>query len=127
MDRSTRNQKPAARSVWQFVFRRRLPLESETALFIALSALDVVLTWQLLIRGGHYESNPIADYFIAGWGRKGMVTFKFVMVAFVCVVTQVIAHRRLEAARRVLRFAILVLGGVVVYSTILLLRSMSVV
>lgn len=105
----------------------RLPLETETALFVLASTLDVFMTYLLL---GHraggdvvfVERNPVARFFIESWGVSGMVYFKFAMVAIVCVVAQLIAARRPQTARRVLGLATVIVAGVVAYSLVLLLR-----
>jgi hypothetical protein len=99
-----------------------LPLETETSRYVLVSALDVFLTY-LLIRQPHFtEANPLALYFINHWGVKGMVWFKFGLVAFVCVLSQAIARHKPEAACRLLNFATLVVGAVVAYSVMLYLR-----
>ena len=104
-------------------------LSGEVWLFLLFSIADVVLTFKLLnlpsneIRFG--ESNPIAQFFFAHWGPKGMVYFKFILVAFVCVVAQVIAAHRVETARRLLTFAILAVAGVTVYSAFLYIRAVT--
>lgn len=110
-------------------FLRRLPLEHETAIYLLVSAFDVFMTYLLLRNdrapeSGQYffEANPIARFFLHHWGMKGMVYFKFTVVAFVCVLAQVIAARRLETARRLLNVASLIVGAVVVYSLVLYLR-----
>lgn len=110
------------RTGWRRFFGR-LPLETETARFIGVSALDVFFTYLLLAYGGYYEANPIAWWFIAGWGIKGMVYFKFGMVALITVLAQLIAVRHLVAARRVLNFGTLVVSVVVIYSLTLLVRN----
>lgn len=103
-------------------FRGHLPLENETLWFILVSALDVFMTY-VLIRQPHFrEGNPIAAYFLNHWGVKGMVYYKFFMVAFITVITQVIARTRVDIAARILQFATLVVGGVVIYSLVLYLR-----
>jgi len=99
-----------------------LPLETETVWFLFVSALDVFMTYLLIRQPGYTEGNPLAAYFLNHWGVKGMVYFKFAMVAFVCVITQIIARSREDIARRILQFATLVVGGVVVYSLTLYLR-----
>lgn len=105
------------------LFGGQLPLESETAWFVLVSALDVFLTY-LLIRQPHYtEANPIAAFFINHWGIRGMVYFKFFMVAFVAIISQVIARSREDIARRLLQFATVVVAGVVIYSLMLFIRS----
>ncbi len=109
-------------SLLQWIFRRRLPLERETSLFIIVSALDVIMTWILLRREGFVESNPIASYFLHGWGIKGMVYFKFALVAFITVLCQIIALKKEDVARRILQFATVLVACVVLYSFSLLLR-----
>ena len=52
-----------------------------------------------------------------------MVYFKFMMVAFVFAIVQIIAHKRVETARKLLSFAILAVGSVVAYSAVLYLRA----
>ena len=56
-------------------------------------------------------------------GCAGWFYFKFFMVAFVCILTQIIAIKKEETARWVLNFAIVVVAGVVIYSLTLLLRN----
>ncbi len=99
-----------------------LPLETETVWFVLVSALDVFMTYLLIQQPGFTEGNPVAAYFLNRWGIKGMVYFKFFMVAFVAVISQIIARTREETAARLLQFATLVVGGVVVYSLLLYLR-----
>lgn len=101
---------------WGRLFGRSLPYETETSLFILVSVLDLLMTSVLLYTGKARESNPVANYFLAHWGIKGLVAFKFAMVAFICVLAQVIALRRPETARWLLIFATVVVGAVVVYS-----------
>jgi hypothetical protein len=114
----------------RFVVRKPLPLETETALFVLASALDVFMTYILLrYQGDHggttrfYESNPIAHSFFLQWGVPGLVGFKFAMVAFVALITQLIAHSQVASARRVLNFGTIVLVGVVLYSLALYMRN----
>lgn len=106
-----------------FLFRDKLPLETETCWFILVNVLDFFATYLLLRRGGR-EVNPVARWFLETWGLvKGLLAYKFLLVAFICVVTQIIALRRVETARKVLRFGIVVVGAVVLYSLILLGRA----
>jgi len=88
-----------------------------------VSALDVFCTYVLLARGGHEESNPIARWFFDRWNIDGTIAFKFTMVAFVCIIAQIIARYSLVKARYLLIFVSLIVGGVVVYSLLLLMRS----
>ena len=99
-------------------------VQQETLLFVLVSALDVFMTYILLCQGEgglFMESNPVARFFIAEWGPKGMVYFKFAMVAFVSVLAQIIARHKPRVARWLLLGATGVVSLVVVYSLRLLL------
>lgn len=103
-------------------FLRSLPLEHETALYLLVSAFDVFMTYLLLRTDRAVEANPIARFFLHRWGIRGMIYFKFALVAFVCVLTQIIATRKESTARRVLWLATAVVSFVVVYSLVLYAR-----
>jgi len=119
-----RPKKPKSKSILHTLLSRSLPLESETARFILVNVLDIFMTWFLLWKwsGKFTESNPIADYFIDHWGIRGMVYFKMGMVAFIVVLSQIIAGKKPESARWLLNFTTLVVAGVVIYSFVLLIR-----
>jgi hypothetical protein len=124
---SGRDDRPSPVRALYLAIRHRLPLESETALFVMASTLDALLTRFLLLYGGpnghtFVESNPIPRYFFESWGLDGLIYFKFALVALITIICQVIARRKVEVARRVLNFASLVVMGVVIYSAILMLR-----
>lgn len=105
------------------LFSKQLPLEQETTGFILVSSLDLFMTYFLLrMDRGFFESNPIANYFIHHWDVVGMVGFKFTVVAFVCILAQVIALKNLGRARQVLQIGIVIVFSVVVYSATLLVR-----
>ncbi|NOX53674.1 MAG: hypothetical protein GXP27_04410 [Planctomycetes bacterium] len=123
--------KKALQSLLRTLFGRDLPLERETALFIFVSALDVFMTYVLLRHSAEgrtvhifTESNAVARYFLNHWGIKGLVMFKFAMVAIVTVLAQLIAMRRLDTARRLLNVATLLVCAVVIYSLVLLVRGL---
>ena len=99
---------------------RALPFEHETSLFILVSAADLFMTYILLWQGAFRESNPIADYFLKQWGAKGLIGFKFAMVAIVCTLAQIIARKKPETARRLLSLATLFMSIVVLYGFALL-------
>ena len=107
-----------------------LPLETETCRFVLTSLLDLFMTFLLLyfsnrgmMRNVVVESNPIAQYFISGWGTLGLVWFKLAMVTIIVLVAQVIATKRPVVARFVLNGATLFVGSVVAYSTLLLIQN----
>lgn len=115
---------PRRAAIWRFLFRDKLPLERETAWFVLVNVFDFFATYLLLRRGGFRESNPIARWFMEGWGAvQGLLWYKLALVAFVCVMVQIIARRRLRTARWVLWFGTGVVGVVVIYSITLLVRS----
>ena len=120
----------------RFIFRLRkivggeLPLETETCRFVLISLLDLFMTFLLLyfsnrgmMRNVVVESNPVARYFISGWGTMGLGWFKIGMVTLIVLATQVVATRRPSVAQLLLNGATLFVGSVVVYSACLLLQN----
>jgi hypothetical protein len=117
-----------AGGLWYTLFRLSLPLQRESALFVIVNVLDVMMTYLMLSdvpepegRAMFYESNPVARWFFVGWGLSGIVIFKFTMVAVVAVIAQIVALRQLQVGRRLLEFGTLVVSVVVLYSMYLLL------
>ncbi len=105
------------------IFLGDLPLEAETSFFILVNVIDFFVTYWMLAVGGFRESNPVAAYFLHRWGPvKGMLIFKLSLVTFVILVSQLIALKRPETARRLLIFGSLAVAGVVVYSLMLYSR-----
>ncbi|MBT3212325.1 MAG: hypothetical protein HOK57_13135 [Planctomycetaceae bacterium] len=107
-----------------------LPLETETCRFVLTSLLDLFMTFLLLyfsnrgmMRNVVVESNPVAQYFIGGWGTFGLVWFKIAMVTIIVLIAQIIATKRLLLAQYVLNGSTLFVGSVVVYSTFLLFQN----
>jgi len=108
-------------------FRQKLPLEHETALFILVNVLDFATTYYMLMHreqgdGSFYESNPVAQYFLNHWGVRGLLLFKMAVVAFVCVVAQIVATKKASSARLLLVAGTIVVSIVVVYSLKLFLH-----
>jgi uncharacterized membrane protein len=96
---------------------------AETRAFILVNVLDIVMTWFLLNRqNGFYESNPLAQHILHSWGPKGMIYFKLGAVAFVCIIVQIVNQRRPDRARMILTLGTLIVGCVVIYSLVLLIR-----
>ncbi|MGQ0637113.1 MAG: DUF5658 family protein [Planctomycetaceae bacterium] len=118
----------SASSLRDLIVRFSVPLEFETLLFAVVSSLDLLFTWQLLTHEtetsafAFVESNPLAEYFLCGWGFSGLAFFKFSLVGVVAVVCQVIARRKIDVARRLLRFGTLAVFAVVAYSATLLIQ-----
>jgi hypothetical protein len=116
------------RGIWHLLFRLALPLQRESALFVIVSVLDVMMTYMMLSdvpepdgQAMFYESNPVARYVFYRWNLPGIVIFKFSMVAVVEVIAQIVAIRNLHLGRRLLEFGTLVVALVVLYSMYLLL------
>ena len=118
--KSSRYDNPLWRLL-HFGFRQRLPLEHETALFILVNVLDFATTYYMLMHrdsgnASFFESNPVARYFLHHWGLRGLLWFKMAVVAFVCVIAQIVATRKIATARLLLVAGTIVVSIVVVYS-----------
>lgn len=111
--------------------RRALLFETEISWFVLVGALDVFMTY-IILRFSHdgqtrhtlVESNPVAAWVLHRWGMRGMVIFKFIMIAVVVTIAEVVGQVRPVVARLLLLGGTLVVGSVVVYSLLLLLRSL---
>lgn len=103
------------------LIRRELPLQNETSYFILVNMLDFFVTYSLLSFGA-IEANPLADYFLKNWGHAGMLWFKLASVAFICILSQLIALISFRHARFVLIAGTVIVSIVVVYSLFLLAR-----
>ena len=121
-----RKRKPRPIGNW---FTTQLPLETESTRFVLVNALDLFMTFLLLyfsnrgwMQKNVIESNPAALFFIRRFGTSGLVFFKFGVVVLVLLISQIIAKTRLATARWLLDLGSLVVGGVVVYSLLIMLR-----
>lgn len=103
-------------------FTRKLPLETETCVFILLSAFDVFMTYILLSMDNFIESNGLANMILIRFGFKGMVYFKFSVVLVVVIIAQIIATRRIQTAQRLLYAGSFITLCVVIYSMYLFVR-----
>ena len=116
---------PDQKNEHKSILRGNLPLERETCWFILVNALDVFMTFILLNLEDFVEANIVANYVLSRWGVRGMVYFKFAIVAFITVVAQLAAVKKLSTGRWLLNFGTLITGAVVVYSGFLLVRWLS--
>lgn len=73
--------------------------------FVLISAVDVVLTWFILLIGGT-ELNVVADAVIALFGLHGILTYKFCLVILVVLICEVVGRRRPRVGRQLARAAI---------------------
>lgn len=113
------------------ILTANLPLETETVWFILVNALDLFMTFLLLYFSNRgllgtrvVESNPIADYFIKRWSTTGLVFFKFGVIAFVVIIAQVVARTKPRTAKWLLDIGTLVVGLVVIYSLLIMVRGL---
>lgn len=102
---------------WSHLLTGHLPLETETVWFLIVSVLDFLMTYEMLSSGRFRESNRVAEYFLNHWGPfKGMLYFKMILVAVVCVIAQIVALKKEHVGRWILNLGTIVTGAVVVYS-----------
>ena len=87
--------------------------------FVFFSALDIMLTWAILSRGGR-EVNPIADQVIQLWGLNGAIVFKFSITVLVVLVCEVVARQRYAMALGLAITSVVVSSIPVFYSLLLL-------
>ncbi len=100
-----------------------LLLSRESGAALAVSVLDVLMTYVLLRQGFHfYESNPLARWFFVRWNMAGMVGFKFLLIALAIAVSEFVERRRPNLGRKVLGLGTVAATGVVAYSLFLLYR-----
>lgn len=110
---------------------RPLLFEQEISWFVLAGALDVFMTY-IILRFSHdgqtqhvmIESNPVAGWILHRWGFRGMIMFKFAMVAVVVVIAEIVGRVRPTLARLLLNGGTAVVLAVVIYSLRLLLRNL---
>ena len=83
--------------------------------FVFISALDIILTWFILLLGGA-EVNFLADAIIAHAGLKGILIYKFCLVVLVVLLCEVVGRRRPWVGRNLARLAIVITALPVVLS-----------
>lgn len=88
--------------------------------FVFVSALDVMLTWKILQKGGE-EVNPVAREVIELWGFEAAILFKFAIVVWVVIACELVGRRRPAVGWRLSWTAVAVSSLPVVYSLGLLL------
>ncbi len=75
--------------------------------FVFASAMDLLMTGIVLYRGGS-EVNRLAEFVILRFGRVGVVTFKFALVAMILVICEIVGQRRRDLGRRLATWAIVI-------------------
>ena len=77
-------------------------------LYVALAALDILLTWAILALGGT-ELNRFAAWIYEAHSVTGMTFFKFATVSFVLIVCEFLGrHHDGELGRRLSRWAVII-------------------
>ncbi len=109
----------------QLLLHRELPLQNETTFFIFINVMDIFMTY-ILLSFGAMEANPIANFFMAKWGFRGMIAFKLVNVLVVCLIAQFIAAKKPQTGRALLNVGSLIVGIVVIYSAVLFFRKFTI-
>ncbi len=89
--------------------------------FILFSALDIMLTWKILMKEGT-EVNPVAALVIENWGLWGAIGFKFALMLFVIITCELVGRKRHFTGRWLARIAVTISIVPVVYSLGLLIH-----
>ena len=90
--------------------------------FVLISAVDIVLTWFILLLGGS-EVNVLADAVIAHAGLKGILIYKFCLVILVVIVCEAVGRRRPWIGRNLARLAVVITALPVVLSIVQLIAA----
>jgi hypothetical protein len=89
--------------------------------FVCLSTLDLLCTWRILHAAGQ-EENALADWIIEHYELPGLVVFKFLLVAGVILICEIVGRRRRELGARLARWAVVLTAFPVVVGTIHVFR-----
>ncbi len=96
--------------------------QQEYLWFVFVSALDVMLTWTILVLGGS-EVNVVADAVIARAGLTGIVAYKFSLVVFVIIMCEVVGRRRPHVGHKLAEWAVAITAIPVVLSFVQLFAA----
>src|SRR5262249_49512615 len=107
------------------IFRWRHLHFGKLSLFALLSVADLFMTWQLVqgSDGQVYESNPIANAWLASFGWVGLSIYKILAMVLVAGSALYISFHRPKAGGRILLFACGTTAVVVGYSCLLSIRD----
>jgi hypothetical protein len=86
---------------------------------LLLSSVDVIFTWHILRRGG-LELNPVAKLIIDKWELPGAIAFKFALVMFVIVSSEIVGRQRDKWGRGLIYSAVGIALFPVAWSLVLL-------
>ncbi len=125
-DRNIQPPRPVGRTVIGWLSSPDMRYQNAYLWFILFSAMDVMLTWKILARGG-IELNPVARMVIDDWGLWGAIAFKFCLMLFVIVICEVVGRRRERTGRWLARIAVGISACPVAYSLWLLVYHILIV
>lgn len=89
--------------------------------FVFLAALDLLLTWMILHADGR-EVNIVADWVIQRFNLPGVVLFKFIIVALVVTICEVVGRFSEPVGRKLARWAVVLTAFPVVVGAAYVLR-----
>ncbi len=116
-----RSAVPARRRIGWFSLPNML-YQTAYKWFVLLSAVDIILTWFILLLGGT-EVNALADAVIASTGLKGILIYKFCLVTTVVLICEVVGRRRPRLGRNLVRGAVIITSLPIIASIAQLLIS----
>ena len=73
--------------------------------YVFLSSMDVVFTWLILQAGGR-EVNAIADWILRSHDVRGIILLKFILLAFVVVVCEIVGRHNHATGLKLARWAV---------------------
>jgi len=91
------------------------------AWLMLFSAMDIMLTWVILSRGGR-EVNGLANWVIQSFGLNGMIIYKFALVLFFVVLCEMVGKLRHSSGMMLSRAGVAIGVFPVVWSLGLLFR-----
>jgi hypothetical protein len=104
--------------------KRELILSQEYLGFLLLSIADLFLTGWIFRHHG-MEANRVALWVLRTFHESGFAIFKFVMVAFIIIVCEVICTTDVRKARSIILTGCAVYLFVVIYECVLICQNIS--
>ncbi|MDR3709305.1 MAG: DUF5658 family protein [Capsulimonadaceae bacterium] len=95
------------------MFKRDVTLAQEYLGFMLLNLFDLFLTGFIFKNYGQ-EANGVALFVLHHFGLRGFALFKFIMVAFIILICEVISLQNVSRARQ------LILGASVLYLAVVM-------
>ncbi|MFI4861536.1 MAG: DUF5658 family protein [Phycisphaerales bacterium JB063] len=86
---------------------------------LLFSALDIMLTWVILTKGGR-EVNAIAEWVIRRFSLEGMIVYKFVLVLVFVLICELVGRLRHRSGRTLSAVGVAIASVPVLWSTWLL-------